>query len=236
MTNPFKTSKPVKILIVDDHALIRRGIMSILRNHDPGWELYEAEDGVKAIHKVRQIDPDIILLDYHMPRLNGGKAASMIKKACPNSKIIIVSMDASPEMVIEMIHAGVAGIISKQSPEDELIEAIDTVKNGKRHLSRQASEIVTKELLEKEKYPRLSKHSKSKIFTDREAEILAYIVKGLSCQEIAVALSISSRTVANHKANMFKKCSVNSTLELARFALKTKITSIEQPNQYIESK
>lgn len=223
MKDYSKPSKPVKILIVDDHALIRKGIMALLKNHDASFDLHEAEDGVRAILKAEEIDPEIILLDYHMPKLNGAQAATIIKKALPRTKIIIVSMDVSPEMIIEIIHAGVAGIVSKQSSEDELISAIDTVKNGKRHLSVHASEILSQNFLDKKKRIRQNRHSRNKLFTDRETEILKYIVKGFSCQTIAKAFSISTRTVSNHKASMFRKCKVHSTLELVQFAIKTKI-------------
>jgi two-component system response regulator NreC len=216
-------SKPVKILIVDDHALIRKGIMALLKNHNSSWDLHEAEDGVRAILKAEEIDPDIILLDYHMPKLDGAKAATIIMKASPQTKIIIVSMDVSPEAIIEIIHAGVVGIVSKQSTEDELILAIDTVNNGKRHLSEHASEIVSQNLLDKKKRNRKHRHTRNKLLTDRETEILKYIVKGFSCQTIAKALSISTRTVDNHKSNMFRKFKVNSTPELIRYAMKIKI-------------
>ncbi len=215
--------KPVKILIVDDHALIRKGIMAILKNYDSSWELLEAEDGVKAILKAQEVNPDIILLDYHMPKLDGAKAATIIKKDSPESKIIIVSMDMNPEMIIEMIHAGVVGIVSKQSSDDELILAIDTVKNGKRHLSEHASAIITQDILDKKKRNRKYRHTKNKLLTDRETEILKYIMNGISCPTIAKALFISSRTASNHKASIFRKLKVHSTSELIRFAIKMKI-------------
>lgn len=223
MNDHLKRSKPVKILIVDDHALIRKGIMAILKNHDSSWDLHEAEDGVGAILKAEEIDPEIILLDYHMPKLDGAKAATIIKKALPESKIIIVSMDMNPEMIIEMIHAGVAGIVSKQSSDDELILAIDTVKNGKRHLSVHASEILDKNFLDKKNRIRRYRHARSNLLTDRETEILKFVVQGLSCQTIAKSLSISSRTVSNHKSSIFRKYNVKSTPELIRYAMKIKI-------------
>jgi two-component system, NarL family, response regulator NreC len=235
--NGYKNpSKSAKILVVDDHALIRKGIMALLKNHNSDWDLHEAEDGVKAILKAEEIDPDIILLDYHMPKLDGAKAANIIMKALPRTKIIIVTMDVSPEMVIEIIHAGVAGIVSKQSPEDELILAIDTVKNGKRHLSMHASEIVSQNFLTKKKRNRKYRHTRNKLLTDRETEILKYIVKGLSCPAIAKVLSISQRTVSNHKASMFRKCQVKSTIELVRFAIKTKTVPISEVNHVPLSK
>ena len=217
------TSQPVKILIVDDHALIRKGIMAILKNYNPNWELHEAEDGVKAVLKAQDINPDIILMDYLMPRLDGVKAANIIRKARPESKIIMVSMDMSPEIIIEMIDADVAGIVSKHLGDDELLKAIDTVQNGKLHLSEPASLLITKDLLEKKKNKRHAKNKKTKLLTNRETEILKYIVKGASSPTIARILSISVRTVSNHKGSIFRKFKVKSTIELVRFATRTKI-------------
>jgi DNA-binding NarL/FixJ family response regulator len=223
MNKPNNAYKPVSILIVDDHALIRKGIMAILKNYNPNWELHEAEDGVKAILKAQEINPDIILLDYLMPRLDGVKAANIIRKARPESKIIMVSMDMSPEIIIEMIDADVAGIVSKHLGDDELLQAIDTVQNGKRHLSEPASLIITKDFLEKKKNKRRSKNNKNKLLTERETEILKYTVKGASSPTIARILSISVRTVSNHKASMFRKFKVKSTIELVRYAERMKI-------------
>jgi two-component system, NarL family, response regulator NreC len=218
--NPLKT---VKILIVDDHALIRKGIMALLKDYNPGWELHEAEDGVKAIVKAQEVDPDIILLDYHMPKLDGLKTTTIIKRSLPESKIIIVTMDMNPEMVTALIDVGVAGIVSKQSPDNELILAIDTVKSGKRHLSEFASKIITQKVIEKKQRIMHDKHTRSKLLTDREIEVLKYLVKGYSCPVIAKTLSLSYRTVENHKANLFRKCKVSSIIELARIAIKMKI-------------
>jgi len=104
ITDDCKSNTHIKILIVDDHVFIRKGIMAVLQNHDSSWELYEAEDGVRAVVVAEEIDPDIILLDYHMPKMDGVKAANILKKASPHSRIIVVSMDSSPEMIIEMIY------------------------------------------------------------------------------------------------------------------------------------
>ena len=214
-------SLSIKILVVDDHALIRSGIIALLKKYSPGWEFYEAEDGVRAIAKAQEVNPDIILLDYHMPKLDGVKAANIIKEARPESKIIMVSMDMSPEIIIEMIGAGVSKIVSKNSNENELLQAIDKMKNGKRHLSETASEILTQDLLEYKKRKRYSRNTKNNLLTDREMEILNYVVKGATSPTIGRILSISTRTVTNHKSTIFRKCKVKSTIELVRFAIKT---------------
>jgi DNA-binding NarL/FixJ family response regulator len=219
---------PIKILVVDDHALTRRGIMALLKDHDPTWQLEEAEDGIMAAIKAGNQKPDIILLDYHMPKLNGGKAATLIRKASPGSRLILVTMEMSPEVMIDTINAGVVGIVSKHSGENELISAIDHVQNGKNHFPEGVSEIVAMDDLEKQKRIKKSRHTTSKLLTDRENEVFQFVIKGLPASSIARILSISIRTVTNHKANIFKKCKVSSTPELIRFAIKKKIGVLMQ--------
>ena len=194
---------PIKILVVDDHALYRRGNMALLRDYYPDWEIYEAEDGVRAVTKSIQLNPEIILLDYHMPKLNGVKAATLIRKVSPCSKIIIVSMEMNPNVMIDMINAGVAGIISKNDYDDELILAIDSVKNGGNHIPERVSKILEQDLLDKQTKTKRFRHNKNKLLTDREIDVLQLIVKGQPTPVIANTLSISIRTVNNHKASIF---------------------------------
>lgn len=196
--------------------------MSLLKDHDPTWQLEEAEDGVVAIMKAGRLQPEIILLDYHMPKLNGIKAATFIKKASPDSRLILVSMEMSPEVMIETIHAGISGIVSKHSNENELILAIDHVANGKNHYPETVSEMVAMDDKEKQKQVKQSRHTKSKLLTDREDEVFRQIIKGLTASSIARTLFISVRTVNNHKTNIFRKCKVRSTPELIRYAFKMK--------------
>ena len=217
------TVVPIKILVVDDHALTRRGIMALLADYYPGWIIEEAEDGVKAIVKAGQLKPDIILLDYHMPKLNGVKAATFIRKASPESRIILVSMEMNPNVMIDTINAGIVGIISKNDYDNELFLAIDSVKNGKNHIPERVTKIFEQDILEKLKKTRKHRHRKNKLLTDREVEIFQYVVKGLPTAAIAHILSISQRTVDNHKASIFRKCKVSNTPDLIRFALNKKM-------------
>ena len=216
----------IKILVVDDHALTRRGIMAILKGYNSDWYLDEAEDGVKAVIKASQLKPDIILLDYHMPRLNGAKAATLIRKASPGSKIILVSMEMSPNVMIDSVNAGVVGIVSKNDYDNELIEAIDDVKNGKNHIPKRVSEIIEQDSNENQTKTRKFKHTKNRLLTDREEEVFRHIVKGTPPASISHFLSISIRTVYNHKASILRKCKVSNTPDLIRFALETKMLKI----------
>jgi DNA-binding NarL/FixJ family response regulator len=217
---------PVKILLVDDHQLLRQGLLAILKNHNSKWELHEAENGIQAILKADEVEPDIILMDYLMPKLDGIRATTVIKKSLPDVKIIMVSMDMSPEVIIQTIQAGVLGIVSKNSSEKELLNAIDMVKNGKQHLSGFVSDIATEQGFNRRNKKGKPAPARINFLTKREKEVLKQLLKGLSTKTIADEMAISARTVDNHKANIFRKCHIHSTNELMRFALKANIVSL----------
>jgi DNA-binding NarL/FixJ family response regulator len=216
----------VKILVADDHALIRKGIISILTNHDPEWEVFEAENGIQAILKAGEIRPDVILMDYMMPKLDGVSASIAIRKDLPGSKIILVSMDMSEELIINMINAGVMGIVPKDSPADELFTAIEEVNEGKHHMTGKIVELADQHALDQNNKRKKPKSYFNTIFSQREKEILAFIVQGLSAQKIATKLFITRRTVETHKANIFKKSNTHSTAALIRYAITNKIVDI----------
>lgn len=219
----MKPLNPVKILLVDDHALIRKGIMALLQKHNDTWELFEADNGIQGVLKARQIRPDIILMDYFMPKLDGLKAAIMIKKELPGTLIIIVTMDMRPELIMESIEAGINGIVPKQAQEIELLSAITDVKNGLIHMNGSIPGMANDHIRETPKRKEKKKHTMHKILTDREIEIISFLAMGLHISEIAEKLTISVRTVGAHKTNIFRKCKVRSTPELMRFALRNKI-------------
>jgi DNA-binding NarL/FixJ family response regulator len=211
----------IRILVVDDHALYRRGIMALLKENYPHYLINEAEDGVKGMIAAMQMKPEIILLDFHMPKLNGVKTATLIRKASPESRIIMVSMEMNPTVMLDMINAGVKGIISKNDDDKELIKAINRVKSGKNHIPVGVSRIQRE--IAKKKTAKAYKHNKNDLLTDREIEVMQHVVTGMSTEGIAQTLSISTRTVNNHKLNIFKKFKVNNTPDLIRFALNEKM-------------
>lgn len=201
---------PAKILLVDDHALIRKGIAALLQKYNDTWELYEAENGIQGVLKAREIRPDIILMDYIMPKLDGLKAAAIIKQELPETEIIIVTMDMRPEIMLESIDAGISRIVPKQAPESELLTAISDIGKGK--TDRRKSARRTKK-----------SHTRHKLLTDREIEVLNFLALGMHLPEIASRLVVSKKTVDNHKMNIFRKCRVHSIPELMRFALRNRI-------------
>ena len=215
-----------KILIVEDQALIRKGISALVKAHYPDWKIYEAENGVQAISKAKELRPDIILMDFRMPKMDGLKAAAIITKNLPETKIIMVSAEENSEFMFDAVNARVSGIVTKTDSDTELLKAISNVKNGKSYLNRSVSDKITQHIFEKKKITIKSKHLQSSLLSDRELEILALLVKGNTAIQIAAKLYISKRTVESHKANIMKKCQVKSTPDLVRFAISKKLIVI----------
>lgn len=213
-------------LVVDDHTLIRKGIASILKKHDPSWEVFEAENGIQAIFKASEIRPDIILMDYLMPKLDGVQAAIAIRRELPDSKIIMVSMDLSEDVVIRTIHAGVAGFVPKDSSDQELLSAITAVHKGNLHIPVNVFEMASGVLVKSRVKRSDSGLIDHMLFTARETEILKLLTQGYSSGRIAAHLSISRRTVESHRANIFKKCKVHSISSLIRWAIKNNIITL----------
>jgi DNA-binding NarL/FixJ family response regulator len=207
----------LKILLVDDHTLFRKGLKALLLHYHPGWEIREAENGVKAILEVSASRPDIVLMDYDMPKLDGLKAAGQIIRDNPGIRVIILSMHTEAEIIRRMSDFGVMGMVEKNAGDDELLQAIEQVKNGLRHFSLPIEEPLRSTASKKRK-PGSQSVSGLLALSVREIEVFRGLVQGQHPAVIAETLSISPRTLDSHKTSIFRKCSVHSVPELIRFA------------------
>jgi|WetSurMetagenome_2_1015567.scaffolds.fasta_scaffold335193_2 two-component system, NarL family, response regulator NreC len=215
-----------RVLIVEDQALIRKGISVLVKSHYPTWQVYEAADGLEAIVRAREVRPEIILMDYRMPGLDGLKAAETIISEFPETKVIMVSAEEDSEFMFAALDANVSGIVAKTASDEELLHAIRMVKNGKRYFEGLTPEKISQYFYEKNKKRIPGKHHHSSLLTDRELEILVLIARGNSAADIAAKLFISKRTVEVHKANIMKKCQVGSTADLVRYAISKKLIDL----------
>ena len=213
----------MKILIVDDHVLIRKGFKALLNSYNPTWEVYEAINGIQALIKAPKIRPDIVLMDFCMPKLDGLKTASQMIRDYPGIKIIMISGFISSGNIQPMLDSGIMGIVPKSAGTDELLEAIFHVVKGKRHIRVESSMIV--EMEPKPPGKRRVKREKRKptLLTPREMEVMQLLVKGVHPETILNQLAISQRTLNSHKASIFKKCNIHSTAELVRYAYKNSL-------------
>jgi DNA-binding NarL/FixJ family response regulator len=212
----------LKILIVDDHDIIRRGLKDLL-TAKPGWDVCaEAKTGREAVALAEQLKPDIIVMDISMPDLNGLEAARRIHKVLPKTGILILTMHFSDQLVREVVEAGARGYILKSDADRELVTAVDSIANRRTFFTPRASEMLLDGFSRTSAgfEPKLPQRSR---LTTREREIVQLLAEGKSSKEVAVALGISVKTAETHRANIMRKLELHSVSELVRYAIKNQI-------------
>ncbi|MBP1932697.1 response regulator [Ammoniphilus resinae] len=216
----------IRLLIVDDHAVVRSGL-SMLLGAKPNIKVVgEASEGNEAIEKAEELEPNVILMDLSMPHGKDGLTATTeIKKMFPKIAILILTMHDDEEYLFRVIQAGASGYILKSAPHDELVSAIESVSTGQAYLYPSATKKLMTEYLEK-----LKQGDNNDIYehlSDREKEVLALIVKGYSNKEIAEQLVISVKTVETHKSNLMEKLKLKTRPELVKYAVKKGLLNYE---------
>jgi DNA-binding NarL/FixJ family response regulator len=215
-------SVAVRILIVDDHDILRRGLKEIL-SANPAWEVCaEAKTGKEAVALAEQLKPQIVVMDVSMPDLNGLEAARRIHKALPKTGVLVLTMHFSDQLVREVIEAGARGYILKSDADRDLVAAVDSIANGRTFFTSRASEMLLggQGLAVSNIEPRVSPRSR---LTSREREIVQLLAEGKSSKEVAVALGVSVKTAETHRANIMRKLDIHSVSELVRYAIKNQI-------------
>jgi two-component system response regulator NreC len=208
----------IRVLIVDDHFLVRTGIVSLLRD-DPDIEIVgEAENGRMAVEQCKSIVPAVVLMDISMPDMSGIEATKYIKAENPAINILILTMHESEEYFFNTLRQGASGILNKNVSKDELITAIKSVAIGKRYIGNSISELMIDTLMQKFEEDFLSTQKEEVILTKREKDILYCAANGFNNQDIADKLKISIRTVETHKANLMQKLNLKSTAALTLYA------------------
>jgi DNA-binding NarL/FixJ family response regulator len=204
-----------RIILADDHALFRSGVRRILEEV-PGVEVVgEAADGMGLLALLKEMTPDLVILDISMPRLRGLEAIQEIKTSHPQVQVLILTMHKDEEYLSYALGAGAAGFILKQDADPELLEALTTIRRGKTYLSPAIFEVVP-DLLRRRQKP---DGTPKEVLTHREREILTLLADGKSSKEIGELLFISLRTVQNHRANIMKKLKVKRTTDLIKYAV-----------------
>jgi DNA-binding NarL/FixJ family response regulator len=212
----------ITILIVDDHSIVRQGMISMLSAAHPDWKIFEAENGVQAILAAARVKPDLILMDHMMPKLDGIKAASVITRDLPASKIIMVTMSNPEDILPGATDAGVKRLIPKDASYSNILETINEFTKGITEIRSKTQGTPSKERNKKRK-EKTFMHSLSLLLTDREMEVIRLMMKGYTTKKISDYLGISIRTVDGHKFKIMKKCNVHSYQELLRFVISKKI-------------
>ncbi len=203
----------IKVLIADDHAIMRDGVRALLSLHEDIEIVGEASEGKEAIEKAAELDPDVVVMDIAMPGLDGLEATRRIVKKKPSIKVLVLTQHDNREYVLSAIKAGAAGYVPKRALGSELVDAIRTVHRGESFLYPSAAAALIEDYLRRaeiEPYDRL---------TSREREVLKLIAEGYTSREIANMLFISLKTVLGHRTKIMEKLSIHNRTELIKYAM-----------------
>jgi two-component system nitrate/nitrite response regulator NarL len=209
---PMK-SDPIKIILADDHPIVREGIRARLSTQPNMKIVAEAQNGREAIKCVQDCAPAIVLMDINMPDMNGLEATKVIVQNAPKTKVLVLSMHQDREYVVEIMKSGARGYVLKNSPPAELIRAIELVHAGEAFFSPAISSVLLNEISRTSDKPAVANLS------DREKEVLRLIASGLSNKEIADKLGVGVRTVETHRERLMRKLDIHSVAGLTKFAI-----------------
>lgn len=213
----------IRLMIVDDHAVVRRGLINLLEEEEHLEIVGEASDGVESLESIKELKPDLILLDLSMPKMSGFEVARIISQKHPSVKSIIFSMHNNQEYMVTAVENGAMGYLLKDTSKEEILKALETVAKGSKYFPPNISALIIDGLLgQKKSHANATSKEASGIInmlSKQEKVILSYIVEGLNSQEISEKLNLSVRTISNHRANILRKTQVKNTAELVRLAM-----------------
>jgi DNA-binding NarL/FixJ family response regulator len=212
----------IKVLLADDHTIVRNGIMSLLESYPEVEIVGEAENGAEALQKVKELSPDVLMIDIAMPIMNGIEAAQEVSKHYKQTRSLMLSMHNNEDYILKSVEAGAYGYLLKDTTRDEMLKALQTVAKGEKYFSPSVSNIIVSSYLQKVKDTEKARLKKSKL-SKKEKAIVKFIIQGESSREIAEKLSLSIRTVDNHRANMMKRLGVKNAVELVKKVLDEKL-------------
>lgn len=213
-----------RILLVDDHEIVRFGLCALLEKEEDLKVIGQAGDGLEAIELVDQLDPDLIIMDMSMPNMNGVEATRHIRRALPETKILILSMYDRRQFVLDMLEAGVNGYVLKARALEEVVRAVRTVLRDEMYLSPKIAEILAKE------YKDVNQREADKTdvqLSPRERQVLQLLAEGKSSKEIGCMLGLEERTVVSHRQHIMDKVCIRSVAGLTKYAVRQGITSLE---------
>ncbi len=213
-----------KILIADDHGILRQGISSLIEKHADMQVVGEADNGLMVVEMTRQLRPDIVIMDVSMPVLNGIEATRQIKSELPDVKVLALSVHTEKEFVLDTIKAGVSGYILKECVFDDLVHAIKVIVAGQSYLSPQVASVVLNGIV-KDDVLKVA-DGDSVIFTPRENQVIQLLTRGESAKQIALELGLSTKTVEAIRRHIMEKTDVDSLVGLTKYAIRQGLTTV----------
>ncbi len=214
-----KQNNKHKVLLVDDHNIVRDGIRALLLRQKHIKIVAEAQDGVEALEILEQEEVDLVIIDINMPKMNGIECTEKISKAYPTTRILALTMLKEEQHIRQMLRAGASGYILKDAGKEELLKGIKAVMSGQNYFSNEASQVVMMDLMGKSQRKTKGLATGPVYLTGREKDVLKLIVKEMTNQEIARTLYISARTVDAHRRSLLQKIGARNSVGLVKYAL-----------------
>jgi DNA-binding NarL/FixJ family response regulator len=215
------TPAPMRIVIVDDHAVVRRGVRSLLESH-PGWEvLAEGSTGREAVELVKRLRPNVVVMDLSLPELNGLDATRQILKESPDTEVLVLTMHHSEQLARDVLQAGARGYVLKSDADQSLIAAVESLAQHKPFLTSKVTEFVLDGFMRQSETE--GDAAPKDAATPREREIIQLLAEGHSNKEVASTLGVSVKTIEAHRANIMRKLHLRSISDLVRYAIRNKI-------------
>ncbi len=216
----------LRILVADDHEVVRRGLSALLQTQE-GWEICaEASDGREAVEKAKQLNPDFVILDIGMPNLNGLAATRQLAQHDPNCKIIVLTVTDTDQVIREALDAGARGFVLKSDAVWDLISAIEALQRGQMFFTPRVNEMVLAAFLEKRTAAPRGMPPKFSTLTPREKEVIQLLAEGKSSKEVASFLNLSTKTAETHRSNIMRKLGFHSIRDLVLYAVKNNIIQL----------
>lgn len=213
----------LRILIADDHEVARRGIRALLETH-PGWQVCgEAVDGREAVALAHQLKPDLVLLDIAMPGLNGLDATRQILAAAPQTRVLILTMHDSEQVVREVLAAGALGFLLKSDAGRDLVAAVEALQHRRTFFTTRVAQLVLEGYL---RPAAEGDHSSRRVLTPREREVIQLLAEGRTTKEVAVTLNLSVKTAETHRTNLMRKLDLHSVVDLTLYAVRNGIVHV----------
>jgi DNA-binding NarL/FixJ family response regulator len=220
----------LRILIADDHEVVRRGLCTLLQTHE-GWEICgEAKDGREVVEMAKQLKPDVVILDVGMPNLNGLAATRQLARQNPHQKIIVLTITDSDQVIREALDAGARGFVLKSDAARDLVSAVEALQRNRMFFTPRVDDMVLAGFLDKGHSGENGGSPKLPKLTPREREVVQLLAEGKSSKEVACLLDLSTKTAETHRSNIMRKLGFHSIRDVVVYAIKNNIIQVQLPS------